>query len=499
MALLWLLQALLLAFAALFLLSMARLHSSTIPTPRRKPTTWLLGTLLDGTLVDVGLRHRFYASQQLLLGPIFRVVGFFGRTTALFVTEPPDWYRKADSDRSSFRAVVPHSLLGLPMGEMWATHRKLVAPLFSTSSIDSFLPVVHAKSVELCQLWREQGEGGVEVDVHKSLSSWSLDIFGRVACAHDFEALACDREQRDNPYAEGAKTILHELVRRFLLGVFAPLQRRRIRAFRAAVRTYTSAAHAILRRAEEGVQEAQGSLAAKLAALSAHDGSRLSRAEVADEVTGLLIAGHETSSNTAAWALHLLSRHPQAQEEVRAEVARLDLRDVKLAELYGCCLLQGVMYEALRLYPTVPLAPRLTPEGTTFAGHKLPARRPLLMNKVALCNDPALFPNPAAFDPSRFSRGEYGAHGAKIAAFGSGPRMCVGYRLAEAEVLCLLAHVLRHFRVAPGGTPPVERYTVTVQPANGLFLRLTPLQGATDCPPPREPRVLSALRACLGQ
>lgn len=89
--------------------------------------------------------------------------------------------------------------------------------------------------------------------------------------------------------------------------------------------------------------------------------------------------------------------------------------------------------------------------------------------------DPNIFPDPSRFDPTRYVRGEYGPHGEKMQSFGIGPRMCVGYRLAEAEVVCLLAHVLTNFHVGPGDVPPVEESQVSLQPKSGLFLRLKPL------------------------
>ena len=87
--------------------------------------------------------------------------------------------------------------------------------------------------------------------------------------------------------------------------------------------------------------------------------------------------------------------------------------------------------------------------------------------------DPLIFPEPTRFDPTRFRRGEFGPHGARMSAFGAGPRMCVGVRLAETELLSLLAHVLVRFDVAPAGVPPVEHLAVTNGPSAGLFLRLT--------------------------
>ena len=445
--------------------------------PHLRFRTLLVGHILDGRL-NINERHRFYARQHALLGSAFRLLGFFGKSGAVYVKDVPGWYRKADSDRSAFAAVAPRSLLALPMGPDWAMQRRLVAPLFSTSSIDSFLPLVHAKSLELCELWRTRASCEHEVpeqDVHETLSSWSLDIFGHVACAHDFGALASAREERQSPYAAAAKVILQELTRRFLLGKLAPLQRAKTRAFKGALQLYRSTAEAILQRAAAGSSEASGSLAAKLAKCAESGGSALTPSAVADEMTGLLLAGHETSSNTATWALHLLATHPREQEQVRAEVAALDLRRASLADLYKCSLLQGVMFEALRLRPTVPLVPRLAPSRATIHGYSVAKGTRIVQNKIAICEDASLFPEPARFDPSRFGRGEYGAHGATIVAFGVGPRLCVGYRLAEAQVLSLLAHVLRDFSLSAGSTEPKEALNVTLQPLDGLLLRLTPL------------------------
>ena len=58
--------------AVVFLL-LRRLRSSTVPTPPSIFKTYFLGHMLDGQ-VDLLLRHRWYAQQQELLGPVFRCV-----------------------------------------------------------------------------------------------------------------------------------------------------------------------------------------------------------------------------------------------------------------------------------------------------------------------------------------------------------------------------------------------------------------------------------------
>ena len=72
-----------------------------------------------------------------------------------------------------------------------------------------------------------------------------------------------------------------------------------------------------------GATGAEGTdpLSRLLAARDPDSGERLSDAEVRDEVLIFLVAGHETTGSALAFTLHLLGRHEDVQERVRAEAA----------------------------------------------------------------------------------------------------------------------------------------------------------------------------------
>ena len=50
---------------------------------------------------------------------------------------------------------------------------------------------------------------------------------------------------------------------------------------------------------------------------------RATDAEISDEVATFMLAGHETTANTLAWSLALLSAFPAARERLEAELDRL--------------------------------------------------------------------------------------------------------------------------------------------------------------------------------
>ena len=93
-----------------------------------------------------------------------------------------------------------------------------------------------------------------------------------------------------------------------------------------------------------------------------------------DELMTLLVAGHETSAATIAWAWSLLARHPRVQEELRAEVDGVCGEGAPAAEdLRRLDLSHRIVHETLRLYPPVWMFTRRALEDDEPVGHAVPA------------------------------------------------------------------------------------------------------------------------------
>ena len=77
-----------------------------------------------------------------------------------------------------------------------------------------------------------------------------------------------------------------------------------------------------------------------------------------------------------------------------------------------------------------------------------------------------------------FHTGQHGKMGEPHCPFGAGPRICVGYALAQLELVALLHAVLRRYELFPAGPgypEPREHVLVTNGPReSGLFLKLVP-------------------------
>ncbi|MEU5217339.1 cytochrome P450 [Streptomyces sp. NPDC020807] len=160
---------------------------------------------------------------------------------------------------------------------------------------------------------------------------------------------------------------------------------------------------------------------------------------VRDELVTLLVAGYESSARTLTWVFVLLDRHP--------EVAR------RAAE--NPALIEGVVAETLRLYPSGWLLPRQTAADETLDGVPVPAGTDLLVCPYLTHRDPQVWPDPEAFVPERFPAEEPLPPGAYL-PFGIGPRACLGTRFAMREMDVLLGALLPRFAIestAPAGDP----------------------------------------------
>lgn len=177
---------------------------------------------------------------------------------------------------------------------------------------------------------------------------------------------------------------------------------------------------------------------------------------VADEVTGMLLAGYATMGAALTWAGFLLATHPSVQaaiaEEARASsalagpgAAGRPVYDDLLGELPTA---HRAWLETLRLYPTLPVFGRMTDQPVTLSGHAIPADAPVLVSPYVTHRDPSLWSAPDRFDPDRFraSRSR-GRPAFAYYPFSAGPHGCIGRYVATAEAVVTLSTLCRDYRV----------------------------------------------------
>lgn len=163
-----------------------------------------------------------------------------------------------------------------------------------------------------------------------------------------------------------------------------------------------------------------------------------------------LVSGFESTSATIAFALYELARHPEEQRRLHSELMTsfpdnetLTYEDLKVLKRFN-----AVIKESLRLYPPlVMVTSRTCSKDIPLAtGHVIPSNAHVLLPTWNVLHDPDLWSDPYSFEPNRFSERLQGIqlHASRV-AFGTGPRECIGKRLAELELKAVLSKLVRKF------------------------------------------------------
>ncbi|EYF02909.1 cytochrome P450 [Chondromyces apiculatus] len=206
--------------------------------------------------------------------------------------------------------------------------------------------------------------------------------------------------------------------------------------------------------------------------LSARDeeGQPMTADEIKDELRTMLIAGHETTAISMAWALYHVHRLPEVKERLFDELAALG-PDPSPEALARLPYLGAVCDETLRLNPVVILVPRRLSVPMTLRGHALPAGIGVMAAIVLAHRDPGLFPEPERFLPERFLERKFSPF--EYLPFGGGSRRCLGAAFALYEMKIALGSLLaaHRFSLAEEGPVRAVRRNVTFGPKTGVRLR----------------------------
>jgi cytochrome P450 len=169
----------------------------------------------------------------------------------------------------------------------------------------------------------------------------------------------------------------------------------------------------------------------------------------------MLAAGSSTTSHTAAFACWLLTRHPKAQERLRAELieALPDLNSLDLKRTMDLSFLDGVIRETMRMYPMIPgPLERHLGKDVTIAGKVVP--KGVIASTAALNQGQleTVYPQPQLWKPERWINADERMKLNWI-PFGHGCRSCPGSNLALTELKYMLGMIFRNFKsVMPPGS-----------------------------------------------
>jgi cytochrome P450 len=210
-------------------------------------------------------------------------------------------------------------------------------------------------------------------------------------------------------------------------------------------------------------------------AAAAEGGSGVTVAEVAGNVTTMLLAGEDTTSNSLAWLIWLLVRHPDALRRARDEVLRgvpsLDALTIEQADRLD--FLEACTQESMRLKPAAPFISVEALEDTVVGDVAIGKGTIVLCLMRDTSPDTARFENAAQFDPERWLRDTVNRKASM--PFGAGPRICPGRYLALLEIKVAMVMLLARFDItsvatAHGGEPD-ERVAFAMAPET-LHMRL---------------------------
>ncbi len=166
------------------------------------------------------------------------------------------------------------------------------------------------------------------------------------------------------------------------------------------------------------------------------------------------IAGHETTRSTAAHFIYQMAMHPDQYALLRSD---LDAH------------LENAIEEVLRYTSTTTNFRRTVMADTEIGGTPVRKGDKVYLSYAAANRDPAVFADPHRFDITR-------ENACKHLAFGTGPHVCIGARLARLELHALLKEIVTRvpdFRL--DGEPTWLR-SIWFNAITALPIRYTPEQ-----------------------
>ncbi|KAL2918175.1 Lanosterol 14-alpha-demethylase [Polyrhizophydium stewartii] len=338
--------------------------------------------------------------------------------------------------------------------------KKFVKDALNTTAFRSYVPMIWEETVNFLKEWKE--------------NPGTLNIFEEMSELTIRTAARCllGKEVRSQLHSNVAK-LYHDLdaglapINLVFRWLPLPAYINRDRAHKIMTDLFTR----ILRERRANNDTNNQDLMQTLMNSRYRDGSVMSENAIAHLMIATLMGGQHTSSTTVSWILFELSRRPDVVAQLLEEQSKVltgkpdtpvdQLPAFDYEQLREFAFLDCVMKETLRLHPPIHTVMRKVTKPLNYKGFHI-AEGTLICGAASVSQvDPARFPNPTKFEPSRFinndeGAGEWTIGGVDIAQksarshflpFGAGRHRCIGEAFAYTQIKTIVSIILRKYSV----------------------------------------------------
>ncbi|KAH9852154.1 cytochrome P450 [Lenzites betulinus] len=388
-------------------------------------------------------------------------------------------------------------------GDTHRRHRKMLTPVFGVRHLRPLVPIFYSVVDKLVTaIGSRVGPEGADIDVQGWMGRTALELIGQSGLGYSFDPLT---EDAPDSYADAAKNfgpavasaeaiVLRQLVpflkyfgpswfRGWFLGLLPISSVQDLKHIADTLHTRSLeiflAKKAAVEAGENG--DAKDIMSVLLQAnMTASQEDRLPDDELLGQMSSIIVAAMDTTSNAMARILHLLAEHPEVQETLREEVlaAKRVNDQFDYDQLHALPYLDAVCRETLRLYSplvqtfrgatkdaVLPLSqPIRATDGTLLTTLPVPRGTNILIGILASnCNEALWGADAYEWKPERWlaplptaveAAGIPGVY-SNLMTFLGGGRSCIGFTFSQLEMKVVLSELLTNFSFELSDKPVV--------------------------------------------
>ncbi len=408
---------------------------------------------------------------HMRFGP-FNVYQFNNPEHIRHILHTPKIYGKQTATYRRLRALLGLGLV-VSDGDLWLRQRRIAQPAFHKERVNAFAESMVNAAKSVAEKWREPAARNESINLIDEMTRTTLEIVTQTLLGGDTGA---DVERVATAFPIMNEILTDRLNKLVPMPLWIPTKTNR--RFNAALASLDRTVYDIIARRRASGREHPDLLSMLMHARDEETGATMDDRQLRDELTTILLAGHETTAVALTWAFYLLSQNPDAEAKLHDELgAVLGGRAPSVADLPRLPWTRQVIDETMRLYPPVWALDRSINSDDDLDGYRIKKGAYAMIAPWVVHRLPSLWAEPEKFRPERFGPGAPEIARYSYFPFIGGPRQCIGNNFALIEAQLVLATIAQKWRLKLAPDQKIElQPLVTLRPKHGMRMTLSPVE-----------------------